>query len=517
MKNIALFGSLFFYVTLCQSQSTFNKRLHFNFPAATLTGVIATDSCYYATGIIADSIPPFKTGNIFVKFDLDGNIIQHKTLRDTLQTFEVWNPTLQSTSDSNFVAAGYTIDTIGLKTLLLKFNPEGDTLFTKMYPSYFGDSLFVRLEDFKITPDSGFIFINSARNPEGIGNTDITIIKTDSEGNIEWHKPYGTLQRDEKPRSIINDMGGYIVGAMKDNGNLVNQNFVIQNYIFKINGEGEILWEYFSSEEELFGGANGIISHHQDGWVILSRKGIEVPINANAGQPRWDNYIYKLNEDQTIEWEIDLKDSTSIPGNTNYLRKIINVDDNNYVIAGNVTAFSVESPGHYGNILKITSDGQIIWSRYYRYIENLLGRHYSYDLSQSPDGGFIMVGQVWALDQTAPPPRQQAWLLKVDEYGCLVPGCHLINSTEEKENEVSLLLYPNPTSDYLNFYFDPSTYKEVQFRILDSSGRITKTINSDRIATTYIVPIYDYAPGAYFLQILEQGNLLTTEQFVVVK
>ena len=126
-----------------------------------------------------------------------------------------------------------------------------------------------------------------------------------------------------------------------------------------------------------------------------------------------------------------------------------------------------------------------------------------------------MCGQ--ALDFEQSPQGQQAWLLKVDEYGCLVPGCHLINSTEEKENEVSLLLYPNPTSDYLNFYFDPSTYKEVQFRIVDSAGRMIKTINSDRIATTYIVPVYDYAPGAYFLQVSSKNGILYSEPFIITR
>ena len=65
---------LFFFISFHSigAQNTFNKRLHFNFPAAVLTSIVSTDSCYYATGIIADSIPPYNTGNIFVKFDLTG-------------------------------------------------------------------------------------------------------------------------------------------------------------------------------------------------------------------------------------------------------------------------------------------------------------------------------------------------------------------------------------------------------------------------------------------------------------
>ncbi len=38
-----------------------------------------------------------------------------------------------------------------------------------------------------------------------------------------------------------------------------------------------------------------------------------------------------------------------------------------------------------------------------------------------------MVGEV---RDTINAPRQQGWLLKVDEYGCLAPGCQLVSQVE---------------------------------------------------------------------------------------
>ena len=47
------------------AQNTYSYRFDFGFPAAELTSIIATDSCYYSTGIIADSIPPIQYRKYF--------------------------------------------------------------------------------------------------------------------------------------------------------------------------------------------------------------------------------------------------------------------------------------------------------------------------------------------------------------------------------------------------------------------------------------------------------------------
>ena len=516
MKNlsIAILFTLIFAGNI-SSQPTFNKRLHFDFPAAVLTSIVATDSCYYTVGVIADSIPPYRASNIFGKFDLDGNLQIIKTLRDTTKTFETWKPNLLITPNNNLATLGYSIDSSGKKIWLVKFNTQGDTIFSKYYSDYSDNSWFVDPVDFMVTKDSGFVLLNWITDLEpAIFNSDIALIKTDSLGGLEWHKTYGTTQLDEKPRSIINTADGFLIGAVKDNTFRVNQDFVSRTYLLKVNLEGEIEWEHLSPSGELQDGVNYIIPNSEDSWIILTRKGVEEPVNANTGEILWDNYIFELHQSLNINWGTYFRDSQPARLDLNYLYSIISAnDESQYAAVGNI--FNYENLTHNGLLVKLSASGDSIWSRYYHFVESTFNRHYLYDIKRTNDGGYIMCGQ--ALDFEQSPQGQQAWLLKVDEYGCLVPGCHLVNSTEEIKNEISLLLYPNPTSDYLNFYFDPSTYKEVQFRIADSAGRIIKTINSDRIATTYIVPIYDYAPGAYFLQVLEHGNLLTTEQFIVVK
>jgi|GEM_PF-5570493 len=57
-----------------KAQNTFNQKYHFNTLATYLTSIVVNDSCYYATGIYADTVPNLQVGSVFIKFDLEGNL-----------------------------------------------------------------------------------------------------------------------------------------------------------------------------------------------------------------------------------------------------------------------------------------------------------------------------------------------------------------------------------------------------------------------------------------------------------
>lgn len=203
MKRIILSSFfLLFSFFFGSAQPTFNKRMHFDFPSAILTSIVATDSCYFATGVISDSLPPYATGHIFVKFNLEGETELVKTLIDTTKTYGTWQPTLTKTIDGNLAVSGYVIDTL-MKAMLIKYNPEGDPLFIKEHTNFLQSDLFFRTDDLKPTLDSGFVLLVLVRSPEGLNNSEIGVIKVDNLGNLVWQKKYGTIQWNEKPYSIL--------------------------------------------------------------------------------------------------------------------------------------------------------------------------------------------------------------------------------------------------------------------------------------------------------------------------
>lgn len=118
-----------------------------------------------------------------------------------------------------------------------------------------------------------------------------------------------------------------------------------------------------------------------------------------------------------------------------------------------------------------------IWVRKYSYELDTSSRIFNltYDLVQTPDKGLVLVGET--IDETGP-VLQYGWLLKVDEYGCLIPGCQYTNTTNpDNPAEWDLLLYPNPASDYLSFLMKGSGSKsnDYVFEILNAEGKILKS------------------------------------------
>jgi len=91
MKKYWLIVLILFGVKMSDGQTiTFNKRMAFGQNAAVLTGLEVTDSCYYATGIVADQ--PTTVSNLFVKFDTLGNEIFHKIIPSTTSNNGTWVP-----------------------------------------------------------------------------------------------------------------------------------------------------------------------------------------------------------------------------------------------------------------------------------------------------------------------------------------------------------------------------------------------------------------------------------------
>jgi hypothetical protein len=239
MKRIILIISFSIIFSAVSAQITFNHRYDFDSLSNIITGILPTDSCYYAIGILADSVNMSSPGNIFIKFDLNGNILFDKRYTNPIKTYEIWFGGLKSNEQGELVAFGQSIDSMRYG-LFIRYNTLGDTIATEQYlsPHYnsTSDPFFV-LDDFVLTSDGGYVFV---------GNTtisvakDIAVFKLDSIGNTIWAKTYGTSY-PEIPRTILKNDDGYIIGGLS-----WDQQEYYRNYIFQIDEDGNILWEYLS-------------------------------------------------------------------------------------------------------------------------------------------------------------------------------------------------------------------------------------------------------------------------------
>ncbi|MCB9293683.1 MAG: T9SS type A sorting domain-containing protein [Lewinellaceae bacterium] len=185
----------------------------------------------------------------------------------------------------------------------------------------------------------------------------------------------------------------------------------------------------------------------------------------------------------------------------------------------------MEYPGISGKdingwIVKVSEQGDSLWSRYLRFFTQSPDwtlMHFLYDIKETADGGFVMAGQ--AEDFEAGWQGQQGWLVKVDEHGCLVPGCHLVGTASESAAAgPRLLLFPNPAGDLLNVFLkDPALplRSGAAFRILDAEGRLLATYSAGRLEeATHILPVQGLPAGLYLLQYSEEQGVLWSGKFV---
>lgn len=517
MKNILLFFMIFIIsINDSYTQSTFSRRYTLGSGNAVITSVYPTDSCFYAMGIITDPINPFSTGNSFIKSDLNGNILLQKNLSSPNKEYEVWKGTLQNTHDGNLAAVGYSFDSIGMRVIFLKYNSDGDTIFTKQFisPTYLEDPFYVPF-DMVTNINNDHVIANRISNYFSM-NYELLILDQFGEKNTS------ILFGDELnnlPISIINDNEEYIIGNWVKNDNLTNNNFTSRTQIVKIDSLGETIWEYYSPEGVLQRGATAMTKAPDGGLVVASGLGIEDPINQLQSQLLFDPYIFKLDENQNVVWEVDYSPLDTGLSDRTVFNKIFDVGDG-YVAAGN--NWDAEAPsGEDGYLVKISYDGEQLWERKFYFVEpqnNLPVLHEFNDMRPTADGGFIMCGQVFDYSQST--NFQQGWLVKVDEYGCLVPDCHLDVETDELNSIPQIILqpYPNPTSDVLNIYFKhPSFSSKGIFRIVDTNGRVLLQFDANKNDTTYLVSLEKFVSGIYFFQYLEKNSIVKTEQIIIQK
>ncbi|NLD91200.1 MAG: InlB B-repeat-containing protein [Fibrobacter sp.] len=111
---------------------------------------------------------------------------------------------IRQTTDGGFIAGGTGYSSTYCD-VLVKISSNGTVLWQKTNPLGTGDIRSVRQ-----TADGGFIYV-STTEALGNGETDIYLVKTDSNGEITWFKTFGT-SKFERARSLeLTKDGGFII------------------------------------------------------------------------------------------------------------------------------------------------------------------------------------------------------------------------------------------------------------------------------------------------------------------
>ncbi|NNJ39109.1 MAG: hypothetical protein HKP23_07695, partial [Flavobacteriaceae bacterium] len=307
---------------------------------------------------------------------------------------------------------------LGLVILAVSCNSDDDISLANTTDTFQGEVAWVKsyggsgdetAQSVIETSDGGYAILGFTNSTDGelqgkvLPVNDYWLLKLDTNGNIEWTKTYGGSKDDRGQAVIQTSDGGFAITgyAMSDDGDGSNNNGFHDNWILKLDPQGNLEWEKsfgFSGHDHsydlvqtsdggfFFVGFLDITSALADGTYgkgnTLTRHGVGefwgTKIDA-LGNLEWRRYYGGTNNDRA--------------------HAVVHSDDGGFVMAGfsESTDFDISnSRGSYDFwIIKITENGNLVWERSL----GGAGIEIAYDIALASDGNYLVTGHTFSNDQ----------------------------------------------------------------------------------------------------------------------
>lgn len=286
------------------------------------------------------------------------------------------------------------------------------------------------------TPDGGYFMGGWTQSSDydvsfNHGNSDIWVVKTDSNGNLEWQKSLGGSANEECWDVFLTlDDGFLVVGSTQSSdGDVSSKSNTNYNYwAVKLDASGNLEWEntyfYNSNAHALAYAADNT----SDGGFMLT--GYTYVDNTN----RYDVWIVKIDANGNPLW------NQSFGGTSfDYSYGIKAVSDGGYVVSGMTLSNDGDVSGNHGSedfwVIKLDSNGNLLW-------QNTLGgsgSEYAYDLEEISDG-YMVAGYTTSnnFDVTGHHGGNDFWVVKLDFNGSIIWQKAYGGSGHETARDISL-------------------------------------------------------------------------------
>ena len=248
--------------------------------------------------------------------------------------------------------------------------------------------------------------------------------------------------------------------------------------------------------------------------MVATGTGIGEMVNIEPGILLWPPYFLKLDANHKFERGTEFR-GTGPSTEFTTDRVVAAADGSGYVGIGRIgedVSTGEEVLGSW--TIKVSSEGDSLWARYHSFFGGTNERPDPYDIKNTTDGGYIICGGTDP--QNTGNIHDSSWLMKVDSFGCLIPGCHIVGTGEVPGDAPQLTVYPNPATDFLNFQLKGNGLQgNGSFRILDINGQVLKELEAGCPGSTYVIPLSGWPSGSYFIQYIdENGNITITEKVI---
>jgi len=323
-----------------------------------------------------------------VKTDSDGNLLWEKTFGGT--GYDIGH-SVQVTKDGGYIITGGTTSFGAGKSdvYLVKTDSDGNLEWEKTFgglSNEIGKSV-------QLTNDGGYI-LTGGNERSGPGKSYVYLVKTDSDGNLEWEKTFGSSKEPEVGESVqVTKDGGYIITGGTSSFGTYETVGGSNVYLVKTDSDGNLMWE------KVFG---GIYEDYSFSVQVTNDGGYIITGFTQLSEDSEDVYLIKTDSDGNLEWEKNFGGSKDEFGVSVQI-----TDDNEYIITG--TTGSSEVRGLYVYLVKTDSDGNLLWEKTFGDTDENYGR----SVQVTNEGGYIIVGYTMSSGTR----KQDVYLVNTDSEG----------------------------------------------------------------------------------------------------
>ena len=272
------------------------------------------------------------------------------------------------------------------------------------------------------TSDGGYITIGSTTSNDGDiagnhGDADITVIKVNSLGTVQWQKCFGGSNYDSGGSIIQTTDGGYIFcgNTESNDGDVTGNHGYTDVWVVKLSATGIIQWQ------KCFGGTysdlGSTIMQISGGGYIFSGFTFSNDGDVSGNNGSDDGWVVKLDSLGNIIWQ-----KCYGGGSYDQISQLRSTSDGGYILIGESESNDMSLNGNHGSqdawIVKLDPSGNMQW-------QNLLGGTMDEQgiyVSQTSDYGFLLSiitsstdGQV-----TGNHGGMDGWLVKLNVSGTIL-------------------------------------------------------------------------------------------------
>lgn len=374
---------------------------------------LAIDSGFVLSGSVNDIGPNQRRAQQLRFLTPDG---QTRRLRQFAHpTISYYGPFLQGlvrATGGGYAMVGGALGPGISYALLWRFNALGDTLWKRNYR----DPAVAQTPAHGMcrTLDGGYALVGVAvrRRPTGDQYQQAMLLRVDSAGTLLWRRYYGN--QDETTT--------YFVTATPDGGFLLSGHArtpiygrTSRTYLLKVDAAGNPLWQKLLGDSTVLNGIGPTLVT-RDGHYLLAAAAGRPRVGGNArGRP----VLYQFTPAGALRWQREIgpvRRSASQDA-------IFELPDGSFVGGGQwgrEDSLGTNQVAFEAYAYKVCANGDSVWMRGYRRLNAPSSDNYLNSFCQTPNGGFLGTGYVFA----RPPDTgtSDGWAFRIDSMGYLVAG-----------------------------------------------------------------------------------------------